>query len=289
MDFKILPPTDDWIFKLLFGDERNKSMLIDLLKAFVELPQEEYELSFLNTSLKPENENDKLGILDVKVKTKTGKVIDIEIQVNPVKNIGQRLSFYKSKLIVEQIGKGELYNVIQKVICICITNYELFTGVTDYLNIFRFYNEKNRLCFESIPEEIYTLELPKVPATSDGSEGWEWMQFLRAKRKEEFEMVAVKNPEIRKAVDTLYQLSSDEQVQAEHERRLKAWRDRASEREGYFLDGVQQGIQQGIEQGIEQGRTDTVLDIARKMKAAGRPSGEIAEFTGLSATTIADL
>ncbi|WP_461256941.1 PD-(D/E)XK nuclease family transposase [Treponema sp. R80B11-R83G3] len=51
MDFKILPPTDDWIFKLLFGDERNKSMLIDLLKAFVELPQEEYELSFLDTSL----------------------------------------------------------------------------------------------------------------------------------------------------------------------------------------------------------------------------------------------
>jgi hypothetical protein len=38
MDFEILPPTDDWIFKLLFGDERNKSILIDLLKAFVELP-----------------------------------------------------------------------------------------------------------------------------------------------------------------------------------------------------------------------------------------------------------
>jgi len=36
MDDNILPPTDDWIFKMLFGDERNKSFLIDLLKSLVE-------------------------------------------------------------------------------------------------------------------------------------------------------------------------------------------------------------------------------------------------------------
>ncbi|GBU26921.1 hypothetical protein R84B8_00437 [Treponema sp. R8-4-B8] len=277
MDFKILPPTDDWIFKLLFGDERNKSMLIDLLKAFVELPQEEYELSFLDTSLKPENEDDKLGILDVKVKTKTGKVIDIEIQVNPERNIGQRLSFYKSKLIVEQIGKGELYHVIQKVICICITNYELFPETNEYVNIFRFTNKNNGLVFEVIPEEIYTLELPKVPALSDGSAGWEWMQFLRAKRKEEFEMVAVKNPEIRKAVDTLYQLSSDEQVQAEHERRLKAWRDRASQLEGSYLDGIQEGI--------KRSKKDDIL----RMKADNLPIEQIIKYTGFTEEQIKSL
>jgi predicted transposase/invertase (TIGR01784 family) len=146
MDYEILPPTDDWIFKLLFGDERNKSMLADLLKSLVDLPQEEYDLSLLDSSLKPEAEDDKLGIVDVKVRTKSGKIIDIEIQVNPVKHIGKRLSFYKSKLIVEQIGKSELYSVIQRVICICITKYELFTGVEDYLNSFRFYNPKNGLC-----------------------------------------------------------------------------------------------------------------------------------------------
>ncbi|WP_461255377.1 Rpn family recombination-promoting nuclease/putative transposase [Treponema sp. R80B11-R83G3] len=293
MDFKILPPTDDWIFKLLFGDERNKSMLIDLLKAFVELPQEEYELSFLDTSLKPENEDEKLGILDVKVKTKTGKVIDIEIQVNPERNIGQRLSFYKSKLIVEQIGKGELYHVIQKVICICITNYELFPEANEYVNIFRFTNKKNGLIFEVIPEEIYTLELPKVPALSDGSAGWEWMQFLRAKQKEEFEMVAVKNPEIRKAVDTLYQLSSDEQVQAEHERRLKAWRDRASQLEGSYLDGKRdgkkEGIQEGKKEGIQEGKMDKAIEAARKMKAGNVPVDQIVEYLELTEEQIKSL
>jgi predicted transposase/invertase (TIGR01784 family) len=223
----ILPPTDDWIFKLLFADERNKSMLIDLLRSFVVLPDEEFELVFMDTSLKPETEEDKLGILDVKVKTKTGKIIDIEIQVNPARSIGKRLSFYKSKLIVEQIAKGDHYSVIEKVICVCITDYGLFPASVDYLNRFRFYNPKTGLCFEEVPEEIYTLELPKLPARTDGTAVWEWMQFLRSKRREEFEMVAEKNPEIRKAVNTLYELSADERTRAEYELHMRAVRDRA--------------------------------------------------------------
>ena len=44
------------------GDERNKSMLIDMLKTFVDIPDKEYELTFLDTNLKPEFEDDKRGI-----------------------------------------------------------------------------------------------------------------------------------------------------------------------------------------------------------------------------------
>jgi predicted transposase/invertase (TIGR01784 family) len=270
MDYKILPPTDDWIFKLLFGDERNKSILMSLLSSFVELPEEEYEITFLDTSLKPETEDDKLGIVDVKIRTKLGKIIDIEIQVYPVKNIGKRLSFYKSKLIVEQIGKSELYNVIQKVICICITDYELFPGINGYLNRFQFYNPKNGLCFEDIPEEVYTLELPKVPALTDGTKGWEWMKFLKAKGKEEFEMAAVQNPEIRKAVDTLYEISADEKVRAEYEMRQKAWRDRISQFDGYYQDGLQKGRLEGLQ------------ETARNLKAMGFSDDQIRKATGLA-------
>jgi predicted transposase/invertase (TIGR01784 family) len=150
-------------------------------------------------------------------------------------------------------------------------------AVKEYLNIFRFYNQKNGLCFEDIPEEIYTLELPKVPASSDGSAGWSWMQFLRSRQKDEFEMVAVDNPEIRKAADTLYQLSADDLIKDEYERRQKAWRDRATDREGYFLDGMQQG------------RKDSTLETARKMKDDNLTVSQIAKYTGLTEQQINDL
>jgi len=206
---------------MLFGDERNKSILIDMLQSFVELPQEEYELTFVDPHLKPEAENEKKGILDVRVKTKSGKVINIEIQVDPMKHIGKRLSYYKSKLIAEQIASGDGYDAIQQVICICITSYELFPGVAEYVNGFRFYNPKNGLCFEGIPEEIYTVELAKVPTANDGKRIWEWLRFLLARTEEEIEMIAQVNPEIRKAANALYVLSSDPELRSRYEAQEK--------------------------------------------------------------------
>jgi len=170
-----------------------------------------------------------MGILDVKVKTKGGQVINIEIQVNPVKHIGRRLSFYKSKMIVEQMGKHDPYEKIQRVICVCILSWVIFPEVKEYLNQFRFYNKQNGLCFHDIPEEIYTLELSKVPNANDGNRVWEWLQFLLARTKEEFEMIAERNPEIRKATDALYELSMDSKIRAEYEMREKARRDRISQ------------------------------------------------------------
>jgi predicted transposase/invertase (TIGR01784 family) len=272
MSINVLPPTNDWIFKLLFGDERNKSMLVDLLKSFVDLPQEEFELTFMDPYLKPDFEEDKMGILDVKVKTKSGQIINIEIQVNPMKHIGKRLSFYKSKMIVEQIGKNEHYKKIQRVICVCITSKPVFPGVKEYLNQFRFCNKQNGLCFYDIPEEIYTLELSKVPGASDGNRVWEWLQFLLAKTKEEFEMVAEKNPEIRKAADALYELSMDSKVRAEYEMREKAWRDRAAQ----FDDAVTDAVIDAV--AVERGKWQDV--VADKDAEIERLRGQLQAKTG---------
>ena len=293
MNIAILPPTDDWIFKLIFGEERNKTILVNFLQAFVDLPDEEFELIFLDTHLKPEADDDKLGILDVKVRTKTGKIIDIEIQVNAVRNMGRRLSFYKSKLIVEQIGKAEHYDKIQRVICICIATRPLFPGTPEYLNRFRFRNEANNLCFEDIPEEIYTLELSKAPESSDGSAGWDWMRFFLSRSKEEFEMVAERNPEIRKAVDNLYELSSSDETRAQYEMRLKAQRDYAWRLDSAFQDGTEAGIEIGVERGIgigmERGIDVGVEKVAINALAKGLPLELIRELTGLDPETIAGL
>jgi len=209
----------------------------------------------------------------VRVKTKSEQIINIEIQVNPMKHIGKRLSFYKSKMIVEQMGKHDPYEKIQRVICVCILSRALFPEAKEYLNRFRFHNRENDLCFDDIPEEIYTLELSKVPDTHDGARVWEWLQFLLARTQEEFEMIAERNPEIRKATDALYTLSADPAVRAEYEMREKAWRDRVSQ----FHDAVTEG--RAEERGIWQSV------IAEKDAENERLRAQIAELQAQASTS----
>jgi len=280
MDYDILSPTNDFVFKLLFGDNRHKSILVALLKSFVDLPDEEFEIIFLDTYLKPEHEEDKMGILDIKVLTKTGKIIDIEIQINPLLYIGERLSFYKSKLITEQIGKGEHYDKIQRVICVCITDHIIHKDDNRYLNYFCFCNPETGLRFKGIPEEIYTLELPKLPPNSDGSKLWDWLKFLRAKQKGEFDMIATVNPEVREAVDILYEISADEKVRAEYNARQKAWMDRQSQFDGYYKKGR-------AEEHAENHAK--LVSSARNALAKGISPDVVQEITGLDMEIITGL
>jgi hypothetical protein len=63
------PPTTGFS-NPLFGDERHKDNTIALLKSFLDLPEEEFDVSFMDTVLKPESKEDKTGIVDVKIKTR---------------------------------------------------------------------------------------------------------------------------------------------------------------------------------------------------------------------------
>jgi len=45
--------------------------------------------------------------------------------------------------------------------------------------------------------------------------------------------------------------------------------------------GIAVGEARGEARGEEKGRQESILEIARKMKEAGRPFSEIMEFTGL--------
>ncbi|MCL1790510.1 MAG: Rpn family recombination-promoting nuclease/putative transposase [Peptococcaceae bacterium] len=81
----ILPVKSDVIFHIFFADERNLEFLTDFLKSALSIPPEEYEeVIIVDPHLIREHPADKLGIIDVKVKTKSGKTIHIEIQVVPL-------------------------------------------------------------------------------------------------------------------------------------------------------------------------------------------------------------
>jgi predicted transposase/invertase (TIGR01784 family) len=82
MDLTILPVKSDVIFRIFFTDERNIEFLTDFLKSALSIPAEEYdEVVIVDPHLIREYPKDKLGIIDVKLKTVSGKTVHIEIQV----------------------------------------------------------------------------------------------------------------------------------------------------------------------------------------------------------------
>jgi len=56
--------------------------------------------------------------------------------------------------------------------------------------------------------------------------------------------------------------------------------------QAYMVGAKRQGRAEGLEEGLSKGHAEKALEIARKMKNAGRPLNEIMEFTGLPAETI---
>ncbi|MFZ3132044.1 MAG: Rpn family recombination-promoting nuclease/putative transposase [Desulfosporosinus sp.] len=121
----LMSPKNDFAFKLIFGDEKNKDLLIALLSAIIRLPKEDFEgLEIINSELLREFVGDRKGILDVRVKTKLGKQIDIEIQILPTNYMPERTMFYWSKMYINQIKPGDPYHALKKCITINIVDFK---------------------------------------------------------------------------------------------------------------------------------------------------------------------
>ena len=114
----ILKPKNDYVFKKIFGDERNKDILIAFLKAVLKIDIEDVQI--LNSELPKDNLADKKSILDIRATIDNNVEIDVEIQVARTIYMPQRSLYYWSKIYCEQLESGEKYNKLKKTVCINI-------------------------------------------------------------------------------------------------------------------------------------------------------------------------
>jgi predicted transposase/invertase (TIGR01784 family) len=263
MDKKeFLPVKSDIIFRLFFADERNEEFLISLLKSVLRLPEDDYnEIEIADPHLLREFEGDKLAIIDVKLYTKTRKVIHIEIQLKVTPELKNRIVLYDAKLVTEQIGTGQNYDIIQKVVSIIITDEELIKGSPKYHHRFTFYDSEAGAEFSDIIE-IHSLELKKLPEQYDGTALYDWAKFIAAESEEELEKAGEKNQEVKKAVVKFRELTADERTRDTIERQEKARRDQASREKWARKQGI--------------------LDVARNLLGMNLPLDQIVAATGLT-------
>ena len=151
--------------------------------------------------------------------------------------------------------------------------------------------------------EFHILELPKLPEELIGgsSDILLWAKFINAEQKEEFDMLAEKNPYIKSAYQHLQVISQDKQKRLEYEAREKAVRDynqgmleaeQRGKKEGLQegrQEGREEGLQEGRQEGREEGRKEVHIHIAKNMLEKGFDKNTIIEITGLNRKEIDDL
>ena len=186
---------DDIMFKAFFSKAGSEKFLKHFLSAILGKNMKIKKVIH-DSRLEQLVRESKYGILDLDVELENGEIINIEMQLKNYNNIEERTTFYASKKIVEQIGPGQRYEDLKKVIVIAILDYKL-TTLKDYVietvRVAR--NEKeyelnNTVKYYYIELEKFRNENPDMKEPLN-----QWLAFIDMERGDLLEM-AKKNSKI---------------------------------------------------------------------------------------------
>lgn len=242
----LMKPKIDFAFKEIMANEKAR---IGFLSAILKLkPSDIKKTMLLNTNLRRIHENEKQGILDVRILMNDDAEIDIEIQLSALNVWADRSLFYLSKIYTEQIEPTQNYNIFKKCVSVSILDFKLFKENEEFYSCFHIW-EDNRHTLYTDKMEFHIIELPKLPEElkEDANDVLLWAKFINAETKEEFDMLANKNEYINSAYEQLQVISQDKQKQMEYTARMKAVLDYNQS----IFEAKQEGLAQGREEGIK--------------------------------------
>ncbi len=266
----IMSPKVDFAFKELMRDETVRKGFLSAVLGIKDTDIKKTVL--LNTNLPKIHEDEKQGILDVRLTMNNNTEIDIEIQLAYMKAWADRSTFYVSKMLVEQVGINKKYSNIKKCIGINILDFKYMDDTQRFHTVYHLREDTEHIKYTDVME-IHIVELPKLPQNNDGTDLYDWIKFIKSNNKEEFEMLAKQSQYLKKAYETLEEISADQQKRLEYTARQKALYDYNTLMEENYERGIEEGVAKGIEKGIEQGKQqgkeETRAEYIQRMKANG--------------------
>ena len=252
----LLDPKMDFVFKNIFGNEKNSKILISFLNATLKPKDLITSVEIKNTDLNKGYIEDKFSRLDVKATTSNEEIINIEIQLKNEYNMIKRSLYYWSKLYSEQLNEGKDYSILKRTICINILNFK-------YLKTRKFhsaYRLKEIYSNEELTDvaEIHFIEIPKLEDGSDEKDMLvPWIEFLKDPESEKVRNLEMSIEEIRQAKDELIKMSNDDTQRELYEMRAKTLKDKIS--------ALNEAERKGIQKGIQEGEKKKAIEIAKSL------------------------
>ena len=239
----MLKLTNDFVFKKMFGEERNKELLQDFIEGiFPELDIKNVEVK-KDVSLTRKIITEKLGILDVVATLNNEIKINLEMQVKDYYNTVERSLFYATGVFHEGLNSGEDYIDTPQTISIWITTYDVFEEGPFHEKALLKRDFENKVLTDKF--ELDYIQLPKFQKQCKkiSSKLDEWLTFIINEDQGALKMI--KNDKIKKAEKELEYLTGDEETRRLAELREKAIRDEQAALAKAKREGHEAGLAEG--------------------------------------------
>ncbi len=122
----LLSPKVEFVFKPIFGSDDNQDVLLSFLnKVFEDAGQPLIaSVEILNPFLEKDALSDKMSVLDVKARTESGMLVDVEIELQDRRDMGKPTRHCWSKLFQGQLQEGDSYRSLHKAVTVNMLDFD---------------------------------------------------------------------------------------------------------------------------------------------------------------------
>lgn len=281
---RFINPKTHFAFKKIFGDEQNKEILISFLNAILYQGNSAIEsLEILNPYQPPKIRGVKDTYLDIRAKLNNEQTVIIEMQVLNVEGFEKRILYNAAKAYSIQLDTGVDYTLLNPVIALTITDFEMFPNLDKVISRFVLKERDYLVDYLIYDIELVFVELPKFGKKLEELETLtdKWIYFL--KNAKSLEVVPEQMGEVQ-AIKKAFEVANRADLTREELEDLE-------HQEIYIQDqrnAITKAVKQAVSQAVSQAMKEKALEIAKALLDV-LDEATIAQTTGLSMEEIQKL
>ena len=287
--FKYADLLDDEVFKLVFGRESTKDVMIEFLNQVI-TDRKIVDLEFIDKEMHPIERDAKGTVYDMFCKTDDGSRIIVEVQRRKQPFYPERALYYSTFQIQRQVESGAEYYDFLPVYVVSILNFRMdnTSENTNVKSVYRIYEETTHRLLTNRITFIF-LELEKFQKTLEELDGdiLEGMYFCFKNMTNLDERPDIlKHSVFGKIFEVSELLNMDNVTRSKVLDKMTTERDLRNQmryfKETTLAEGMAQGMAEGMARGMAQGMAQGRAETVKQMLAAGISAETIANALGIS-------
>ena len=299
-DFRYADLLDDDVFKLVFGQESSKEVMIEFLNQVID-DRNIVDLEFMDKEMRSMDREKKNSVYDMFCKTDDGSRIVVEVQRRKQKSYVERTIYYSTFQVRNQVdaGSGDYSFCPVYVINILDFNINENKGIPDVKTVYRLYQENrhtlltDRLTFIFIELNKFNKGLSELNGNIlDGIYFCLKNMSIMKECPKELDYGV-----FRKMFNMSELVNMDEVTRSKVLLKMTTERDLRNQMEYARQEAIEEGratghaagLAAGLAAGHAEGKAEATLDNARKLKALGVDASIISQATGLDIKEIENL